>query len=196
MTSDYPQSMHEAAAKAYERPSSFMDLLMDYWADDYLEKHIRAADIVIYEHGTFNYLFDLHQQKHDHLPEHNCLPVCARLIAAIGNSKPTGRKRDDSRLRGLPVGGTDDGQTLWDKGHFIANSIGGVVDGNEMNIFLQRRSVNRGGYRKMENYCIRNPGTICFSRPLYSDSTAHPQYVEFGIVRPDGILQVELFVNR
>ena len=169
---------------------------MDYWVDDYLEKHTRATDVVVYDHGTFSYLVDFHQQTHDQLPEHHCLPICARLIAAIGKSNPTGRKRDDSRLRALPVGGTYDGHTLWDKGHFIANSIGGVVDRNEMNVFLQRRSVNRGGYRKMENYCTRNPGTICFSRPSYSDSTAHPQNIEFGLVRPDGMLQIELFTNR
>jgi hypothetical protein len=41
----------------------------------------------------------------------------------------------------------------WDRGHFIGHAIGGTVDGNEANVFLQLRSANRGRYRTMEAYC-------------------------------------------
>ena len=36
----------------------------------------------------------------------------------------------------------------WDKGHYIAHTIGGAVDGLEANIFVQRRDLNRGGLLK------------------------------------------------
>jgi hypothetical protein len=120
----------------------------------------------------------------------------ARLVGAVGFSQPNSRHRDDSRLRGWvgPTGATF-GST-WDKGHFIAHSIGGAVDGLEANVFLQLRKVNRGGYRGMERYCASNPGVLCFSRPLYSDASARPSQVEFGVLKPTGELWLQVFNNR
>jgi hypothetical protein len=89
----------------------------------------------------------------------------------------------------------------WDKGHFIAHSIGGALDGWELNVFVQRRELNRGWseagarFRDMEDYCA-NAGTFCFSRPLYADPTAKPAFVEFGVLKSDGQLCVECFDNR
>src|SRR5260370_16897464 len=93
------------------------------------------------------------------------------------------RKGDDGRLKGW-VGPT--GRTLgdsWDKGHFIAHSIGGSVDQAEVNVFVQRRDLNRGWstagkrFREMEKYCELNPGTFCFSRPIYQDQMAKPALI-------------------
>ena len=76
----------------------------------------------------------------------------------------------------------------WDKGHFIAHSIGGAVDGIEMNVFVQRRDLNRGWskegkiFRVMETYCFMNPNTFCFNRPIYSDKTSKPSYLEYGLL--------------
>jgi hypothetical protein len=85
-----------------------------------------------------------------------------------------------------------------DKGHFIAHSIGGGLD---MNVFLQDRALNRGFseagklYRDMESYCRLNPGTFCFSRPIYADTTSVPRWLEFGLVKEDGSIWVEVFEN-
>jgi hypothetical protein len=121
----------------------------------------------------------------------------ARLVAAVGCSQPNPKKRahDDSRLRGWlgPTGATFGSD--WDKGHFIAHSIGGAVDGLEANVFLQRRSVNRGGYRDMERYCAAHPGVLCFSRPLYRDPSARPAQVEFGVLKETGEWWVQVFEN-
>ena len=92
----------------------------------------------------------------------------------------------------------------WDRGHFIAYSIGGIVDQFEFNVFIQRRSLNRGWkahergrlYRTMENYCATNVGTFCFSRPVYCDETAKPTFLDFGILKPNGELWVESFDNQ
>jgi hypothetical protein len=86
----------------------------------------------------------------------------------------------------------------------MAFSIGGVIDGFELNVFVQRRSLNRGWkshprgrlYRQMEAYYAANAGTLCFSRPIHCDETAKPTFVEFGILKPDGALWVEAFENR
>jgi hypothetical protein len=85
-----------------------------------------------------------------------------------------------------------------DKGHFIAHAIGG---GTDLNIFSQDRETNRGisvqgkVYRQMEKYCFARPGTFCFARPVYADATSVPRWLEFGLIKEDGRLWVELFDN-
>lgn len=75
------------------------------------------------------------------------------------------------------------------------------MDQCELNVFVQRRDLNRGWsdagkrYRRMEDYCVRNPGTFCFSRPIYTDGSAKPAMLEFGALKTDGELWVELFDN-
>lgn len=88
-----------------------------------------------------------------------------------------------------------DTQGPWDRGHFVGHAIGGVVDGNEANVFLQLRKTNRGRYRTMELYCRRHAGVPCFSRPVNVDTSAHPAQVDFGILKRDGELWVEMMPN-
>ena len=37
--------------------------------------------------------------------------------------------------------------------------------------------------------------TYCFSRPIYSGYSAHPELIEFGVLRYDGTLWVNRFQN-
>lgn len=86
----------------------------------------------------------------------------------------------------------------YDKGHFVAHALGGSVN---MNLFPQARHINRGWspegkrFAAMEAYCRDNPGSLLFSRPLYSDFTSRPAEVEFGVLRSDGKLWTEIFTN-
>lgn len=168
------------------------------WVDAYARMTPREMNIIAVTHGTFDYIYD-------NYAELEAMGVVAaddvtesRLVAAIGISAPAmkSRRHDDGRLRGW-VGPTDStfGPT-WDKGHFIAHTIGGAVDGLEMNVFKQLRAVNRGEYRRLERYCAKNPGTFCFSRPVYDDPSAVPVAVEFGVLTADGVLDVRLLRNR
>jgi hypothetical protein len=90
----------------------------------------------------------------------------------------------------------------WDKGHFIAHSLGGAVDQAEVNVFAQRRDLNRGWsvagkrYRKMERYCELNEDTFCFSRPIYIDQSAKPALLEFGVLKGESEFWVECFDNQ
>ena len=80
----------------------------------------------------------------------------------------------------------------------MARSIGGGLD---VNVFLQERNLNRGWspqgkvYRQMERYCAEQPGTFCFSRPIYTDGSSIPRWLEFGLLRTDRTLWVEVFDN-
>ena len=184
--------------------------LIAYWVeqlpylcrDEYLASTLRPTEILRFRQGSFEYVVD-HYTALEHRGE---VPYSAwdedRLVVASGRSAPQRRRRDDARLRGW-VGPTNKAfGTAWDKGHFIAHSLGGAVDGVEANVFVQRRDFNRGWspagkrYREMEKYCAAFPSTFCFSRPLYSDGTARPAFLDFGVLTAEGRLWVERFDNR
>ena len=161
----------------------------------------RRLNAEVVTRGTFDYIYD----DQDTLIATGVVRdepnLESRVIAVIGTSAPDLRRRDDYRLRGW-LGATEETfGKAWDKGHFIAHSIGGAVMGSELNVFVQRRDLNSGWsaagrrYRAMETYCARHPGVLCWSRPIYSDGSAMPLQVEFGILKEDGALWVETFDN-
>ena len=166
------------------------------WQNRYHLMTDRPSEILVFAYGTFDYICDVYQQSDPYDATSGELPVEARLVAAIGISSPKRTRRDDSRRRGLAVSAMPGPDAMWDRGHYIGHAIGGTVDGNEANVFLQLRSVNRGRYRAMESYCRDNIGVVCFSRPIYADTSAHPTRIEFGVLRTDGELWVENFPNR
>jgi hypothetical protein len=172
------------------------------WREAYLLMMPRATNIVRFRYGTFEYIYD----DYATLEATGAVPqdprIEARLVAVSGCSAPQKRKRDDYRLKGW-VGATESTfGSGWDKGHFIAHSIGGAVDQVEVNVFVQRRDLNRGWsvvgsrYREMEKYCEMNQGTFCFSRPIYLDQSAKPAFAEFGVLKDNCELWVECFENR
>lgn len=203
---DYAQIMEKAAVYSGESLIEWLWEELTYcFRDAYLAMTPRMTEIVRIKRGPFEYVYDDYGilEAQGLVPSHPTME--ARLVVAIGRSAPRKPKRDDSRLRGWSGRTLKDVYSLgWDRGHFIAHSMGGVVDGSEVNVFVQRRSLNRGWksnpggrlYRKMEDYCAARTGTFCFSRPIYHDETAKPSFVEFGILRSDRELWVERFDNR
>jgi hypothetical protein len=125
-----------------------------------------------------------------------------RVIFVAGVSDYIPEKRDMYNMRG-PLSSREFGPARrdcpFDRGHFIAHSIGGHED---MGLFPQRRDVNQGRgefgrvYAAMERYCREHPGTFVFSRPIYGDNTGHPFWVEYGVLREDREFWVEVFPNR
>jgi hypothetical protein len=195
-TTPYQEIVSEALASRLDIAVHLREELPHYWREDYLRMSSRVSNIVIFKYETFDYIFDAYQQAEPYSPTSKVAPIDARLVAVIGTSKPRRTKRDDARLRGISVSPLPGVKGKWDRGHFIAHSIGGKVDGNEANVFLQLRSVNRGRYRRAENYCKLNPGVTCFSRPIYADTSAHPESIEFGVLKTNGELWVEIMPNR
>ena len=200
---DYRSVLEKAGDRSPEAVTRFLLEELPYlWRDAYLEITARPTNIVRFKHGAFEYIYDDYAslEASGAVPYHPTAE--ARLVAVIGRSEPREAPRDDYRLRGW-VGQTESmfGPS-WDKGHFIAHSIGGAVDGVEANVFIQRRDLNRGWstegkrFREMEKYCASNGGTLCFCRPLYVDETSKPGFVEFGILKTGCELWVECFDNR
>ncbi len=145
--------------------------------EKYLLMTPRRSNLCRYFFKGFEYIYDDYSQ----LEATGVVPysptIESRVVGVLGRSRPTREPRDASRLKGW-VGDTEKflGENT-DKGHFIAHTIGG---GLEINIFAQRRDINRGWsdrgkvFRSMEKYCARHPGTFCFNRPIYRDDTSRP----------------------
>ena len=183
----------------------FNEHLPFHWRDAYLKMTLRPTDIVKVIGGIergFVYIYDHHpemQPPSANIPDTTIEP---RLVCVYRISAPQKLARDDYRLKGWvgPTGKMFGAQ--WDKGHFIAHSLGGAVDGTELNVFVQNRRFNRGWsaegktYRKMEKYCAAHPRTFCFSRPFYNDQSAKPAFIEFGLLKADNELWIECFDNR
>jgi hypothetical protein len=199
---DY-QGLLQAAVNQRAQVIEFLRGHLPYACRDaYIEMTAHSINIIRWHYGSFEYIFDDYAplELRGAVPE--ATDIEARLVAVLGCSDPKLCSRDDYRLKGW-LGPTEKVfGPGWDKGHYIAHTIGGAVDGIEANVFIQRRDLNRGWsasgkrYRQMENYCVTNPGTFCFSRPIYLDQTARPAFVEFGVLKEGRELWLECFDNR
>jgi hypothetical protein len=186
----------------YDQLSDWLIEELPYaWLEEYCQDTPRNVRVDRVELNGFSYIFDNYSLLIS-MGEAPPSDVVDRLVGAIGRSPHPLRTRESSRLRGW-VGPTE--LSLGkdrDKGHFIAHTIGGMIDGVELNVFPQRRDVNRGWspagkrYRQMESFCAAHPGTLCFSRPLYDDATSTPAFIEFGILLPERSWWVETFDNH
>lgn len=181
--------------------SYLLEELPQAWFEAYCNMTPRKTNVCRFPLGSFEYLFDDLATLEAMSEVPSSADNESRVVAAIGICKTQSLKRDDYRLKGW-VGPTEKrfGKE-WDKGHFIAHSIGGAVDQWEVNVFQQRRVLNRGWagakrYREMETFCAANPGVLCFSRPIYFTGLSLPCIIEFGVLRPDGSWWIEQFDNR
>ena len=199
---DYVSVLREAHDSGEEAVVFLSRELPYLWRDSYERTSNRRTSIVRIQKGLFEYIYD----NFSYLESTGAVPydpmIEDRLVAALGRSSPGKRWRDDYRLRGW-VGPTEATYgSSYDKGHFIAHSIGGAVDRSEMNVFVQRRDLNRGWsqagkrYRMMEKYCVLNPGVFCFTRPIYQDQTSKPACLEFGVLKTSGELWIDCFDNE
>ena len=172
--------------------------LLVQWHDSYIVAVGRPTNLVRFASRSFEYVFDLYSglEATGEIPYDQT--VEDRVVAVLGTSATTDEPRTGTRMRGW-LGETGEiVGAVRDKGHFIAHCIGGGLD---LNVFSQDRNLNRGWsaqgktYRQMERYCQERPGTFCFARPIYSDNSSVPRWLEFGLLKEDETLWVETFDN-
>jgi hypothetical protein len=171
--------------------------LPSLWRDTYVNSIIHQTYLVHLRLGAFEYICDVYSDleargevAYDQSLQH-------RVVAAFGFSGARTSERTPSSRRIDP----DEHLAIaeHDNGHLIAHCIGG--SGINVNVFSQDRSLNRGRsaqgkiYRQMETYCYEQPGTFCFSRPLYNDASNVPRWLEFGVLKDDKTLWVVVFDN-
>ena len=121
------------------------------------------SEIVAVDQSTFTYLFDIAQERN---------------IAAYGIMG--GRNltvRDHARMAGFPKA---EGQE-YHRGHMIPHSGYG---GTDINLFIQRSSVNIGPFRPLERLAVTHPGSFYFVHLMFppGSSTQRPSSLEQGLV--------------
>lgn len=198
---DVLQGVLDAEAPSLaEKQRLILNELPYTWEGHYLKMVTRRTWLASIEYNGFSYHYDNYTHYEIHGLEPYSDVIEDRVIGVIGRSVPTPRsKKTATWLKGL-VGPTE---MRWgpqfDKGHFVAQTLGG---GEQLNIFSQRRDLNRGRseagkiFRRMEKYCFTHPGTLLFHRPIYLEEGARPAALDFGLLMEDGKLWVERFNNR
>jgi hypothetical protein len=78
------------------------------WLDAYFEMTPRPTNVVAFTHGTFEYPYDDYATSEATGPVGSDAVTEARLVAAVGFSRPVPRLRDDSR-----PGRADRGDIRW-----------------------------------------------------------------------------------
>jgi hypothetical protein len=196
---DYASLLSAAQSESATNLSLFLQQQLPLkWRDVYAATMPRPTNIARFRLRTFEYICDLYSEMEilGEVPFDQTIED--RVIAVLGTSAREEERRDSSRIRRW-VGPTDELLGAYrDKGHFMAHCIGGGLD---VNLFSQERRLNRGWspqgktYRQMETYCYEQPGTFCFSRPIYVDGSSVPRWLEFGLLKADQTLWVEIFEN-
>lgn len=194
-TLDYQTIMAQSPTTNYATlVKHFTDVLPRQWLLCYQASTQQQTNV--YEMPrAFTFMFDVQSEIPDVSDDDY---IEDRVVVSWGLSKQSEVKREASRMAGYLQGAFEWTDKNTDKGHFIGHSLGGGVDEN---LFAQRKDINRGRsargkvYRQMEQYCADNPGTFCFSRPLYGDFSTRPFVLEYGVLKQDGHLWVEQFDN-
>jgi hypothetical protein len=168
------------------------------WAKGYSATANRPTNMARCRFRTFEYICDLYSQLELAGEVAYNQTIEDRVVAAFGYAERANKARDTGGRRYCFDFSDLALESERDNGHFIAHCIGGGFD---VNVFPQERRLNRGWssqgktFRQMENYCLRQPGTFCFSRPVYVDGSRVPRWLEFGLLKTDRTLWVEAFDN-
>ena len=196
---DYESLMCAALAESGANLVLFLqEHLPLVWRDLYVKSVAREINFVRFRSGTFEYICDLYSQLEltGEVPYDQT--VEDRVVAVLGTSARAEQGREASRIQDWAAPTDELIGMERDRGHFMAHCIGGGLD---VNVFSQERHLNRGWssqgkiYRQMETYCSERSGTFCFSRPIYTDGSRIPRWLEFGVLRTDQTLWVEVFDN-
>lgn len=194
---DYQTEIDRLPAQDYTRVTQFFTgPMVDIWCDRYLITAASSARLLRLKDCGFEYVFD---HASSSLSTVDASSPADRVVVSFGTSLPTKAARDNSRMRGF-VGRSSELGVNTDKGHFMSHGSGGGLD---INLYPQRRDFNQRRrtnprsyvYFDMEKYTRENRNTFYFNRPIYTDLSWRPKYVEFGIVRADGSLWIERFDN-
>lgn len=168
------------------------EVLVGPWAAAYAGMTPWVPEIVEVELGDLFYIFDIAPTRNE-----GDAGGEDRVVVVWGHSSPPAADRDRARTAGfIPVPASWSARAR-DRGHLVAHAVGGGLD---LNLIPQRVDLNRGRssegrrWRALEREAAANPGTPLFVRPIYRDTSWVPSELEYGLLRPEGLL-VERFRN-
>lgn len=176
---NYEKAMRAAGSPESDEFAALSRELSCAWVRAYRRSVRHTSRICVIRMTGFEYIFDDASPASQKESSAEADLICERVVAVYGCSQPSaGRARPASRIRGFPRGAASAPEIVesirHDRGHMMAHACGG---GEDINLFPQLTDVNRGWsregktYREMERCLASNPGTFCFSRPIYSGPT-------------------------
>ncbi len=196
---NYDQIISQLSLQSIEdKTVQLKELLPGLWCEEYRKMTPTETNILQFTNLGFEFLFDLSAELVASGAVAEDQAVEDRVVGVFGKSTTQSEKRDSNRMKGFLGPSTKVFGEGYDKGHFIGHSLGGGLD---VNLFPQKRDINRGWsergkvFRAMEKYCADNPGTFCFSRPIYHDLSWRPCKLQYGVLTQDNNLWVEMFEN-
>ena len=205
-----------------ERRNAFVAFLIealpDLWCDSYLGMPNGRVDIVQLTDDGYEFLFDLGSERvvaAFGVTRYNPAKRDSSRMSGFLGKVSSERKLDElaekapspetakrrRHLAGLSFRDQffETHGDRYDRGHFMSHRQGGGLD---INLFPQRADINQGrstqgkSYRAMERACVANPGTFCFSRPIYDDKTWVPAELDYGALYGPGTMDVRTFPNK
>ncbi|MCL4820263.1 MAG: DNA/RNA non-specific endonuclease [Vicinamibacteria bacterium] len=168
------------------------------WFERYAQMTPHAANVLRTEVAGFEYLFDTPEELVRAGSLAAADAVQDRLVGVHGLSRVAtdDRAKSKARLDGAergPARFVDGGRDAYDRGHAMAHSFGGGLD---INLVPQLASVNRRGlWRQMERYAQQNAGSYVFCACIYLGMSGHPAFIEYGVLRRDCTLWINVFRN-
>jgi hypothetical protein len=166
---------------------------VDAWINEYRNSTPWVPEIVEIPLGALVYLFD-------HAPAAGTLDVPgaeSRVVGVWGRVGAAATPRDRARQSGFLPDPARWSAAGYDRGHFVAHSLGGGMD---INIFPQARHVNRGTspegrrWRGIERRLAGRCNALIFVRPIYASPGWIPARVEVATV-VDGEVELDCFDN-
>ena len=179
----------------YEKSVGFLkESISNLFIEDYYAQ-FPNSEILEFNVNGYTYLFDLNIET-----ESNKIEKTDRVVAVYGRISLTNAKRDSNRMKGFIGPFTKLTKYKdFDKGHFISHKINGNLD---QNLYPQLKELNRGWskqgklFRYLERYCEQNPDTFLFTRPIYTDLSWIPRFIDYGIFTKEFGLLLNRFDNK
>lgn len=189
---------YESLAAAHLRGTTrdavaFARAVAAQWIDRYRAATSWSPEILELALGSVVYLFDEAPGQRAHGTDASD----ARVVGVWGRATTVSRPREQSRQRGFLPDSSRWSRAGFDRGHFVAHSLGGGMD---VNFFPQAVDLNRGRspagrrWRELERRAGASADALVLVRPVYDSDTWVPRWLDFGVV-VGGDLDVETFDN-
>lgn len=173
-------------------------LVSQIMVDEYAKETSGRIDCVEFNHGAYDYIFDL---------------ALERTVGVFGFSARPSAKRDSAYQAGHPsyrqgFSGRDSAGNIVkaerrDIGHLMSDRQGGALGPN---VVPQRTDINQRRrseplsyiWAGIEKYCRSKDGVFSFARPSYAPGnvTVDPERIEYGLVYESKQFRVMSFPNR
>ncbi len=192
---EYYQLFASVPEGDYDKSVGFIEENLNNLFIEEYKVQFSKSEIFKFIVNGYTYLFSLNEN-----PDSNKIKMEDRVIGVYGRISHTNAKRDTSRMKGFIGQFTKLNKYKdFDKGHFISHKINGELD---QNLYPQLKELNRGWskqgklFRSMERYCEQNPDDFLFTRPIYTDLSWIPRFIDYGIFTKEFGLLLNRFDNK